>query len=436
MGHYGLVVKVDAAGNELWKKPYGLTYGSGTDTRAFNFLQAAVATPDGGFLLAGYAFQNDSGSTAGYYGLLVKVDASGQALWPQPYTVPRSSGFTSHFLRAAVATPGGGVLLAGSGYQNPGTPTGDYGWAARLDSVAISLLHNPSFEAAPEDTARWVASLPDWYHYQGQPALGPLQGQPLAQAADGQTYLALAAYHQPDSLYHEAIMQPLTLQNEATYLFELDLAHSPLELTQVLLGRWKSPARLQVWLTKSLEGDFGYVSMQAPQLGVKIYEQQPETSTWKRYKFSYTVPPNSDFQYLIVRASADSTSPRALVLVDHVSIFKKAQAGTLPAQARSQLSGSELAAAGAHPAASPSALKAYPNPVSHQLTVEVELAQAGPVSLERVDLLGQRRVLLPEQPLGAGLHRLEYATGSWPPGLYLLRLRQGARLWQVKVLKP
>jgi hypothetical protein len=174
--------------------------------------------------------------------------------------------------------------------------------------------------------------------------------------------------------------------------------------------------------------------MQDPQLGVKIYEQQPETSTWKRYRFSYTVPRDSDFQYLIVRASADSTSPRALVLVDHLSIFKKAQAGILPAPSRSQLSSSELA--GAHPAASPSALKAYPNPVSQQLRVEVELDQAGPVSLERVDLLGQRRVLLPEQALGAGLHRLEYPTGSWPPGLYLLRLRQGARLWQVKVLKP
>ena len=148
------------------------------------------------------------------------------------------------------------------------------------------------------------------------------------------------------------------------------------------------------------------------------------------------MPRDSDFRYLIVRASADSTSPRALVLLDHLSIFKKAEAGTPPAPARSQLSGSELAAAVAHPAASPSALKAYPNPVSQQLTVEVELAQAGPVSLERVDLLGQRRVLLPEQLLGAGPHRLEYATSSWPPGLYLLCLRQGARLWQVKVLKP
>jgi hypothetical protein len=281
-----------------------------------------------------------------------------------------------------------------------------------------------------------VALPADWYHYQGQPALGPLQGQPLAQAADGQTYLALAAYHHADSLYHEAIVQPLALQNEATYLFELDLAHSPPDLIDVLLGRWKAPARLQLWLSKSLEGDFGYVSMQDPQAAVKIYEQQPESSHWKRYKFRYTVPANSDFKYLIVRASADSTSPRALVLLDHLTLFQQVAASAQSASARSQVSGREPAAASAPTTATQSSLRAYPNPVSQQLRVEFALGQAGAVSLERVDLLGQRRVLLREQWLGAGPHRVEYATSSWPPGLYLLRLRQGARLWQVKVFKP
>jgi hypothetical protein len=243
LGTYGLVVKVDANGQVLSQQTCGLPYTSGTYTYAHNTLHAAVATPDGGFLLAGQTYQNIPGTTyMGQYGLVVKVDASGQELWPQPYTVPRAAGLTGSSLKAAAATQGGGVLLAGYGYQYPGTPVGNYGWAIRLDSVVTNLLHNPSFEAAAEDTARWVASPPDWYHYQGQPSLGPLQGQPLAQAADGQTYLALAAYHQPDSLYHEAIVQPLALQNEATYLFELDLAHSPLDLTQVLLGRWKSPA--------------------------------------------------------------------------------------------------------------------------------------------------------------------------------------------------
>ena len=178
-----------------------------------------------------------------------------------------------------------------------------------------------------------------WYHYQGQPSLGPLNDQPLPKAADGQTYLVLAARNRPDSLYHEAIVQPLALKNNATYLFELDLANSPLDLTDLVLGRWKSPGRLQLWLTQSLENDFGYFTMEDPQPGVKIYDQKPETSGWKRYKFRYTVPKDGDFQYLVVRASAEAANSRALVLVDYLTVFPQAQAAGPPAQARSATSG-------------------------------------------------------------------------------------------------
>ncbi|HLK98806.1 MAG TPA: hypothetical protein VK364_13625, partial [Hymenobacter sp.] len=140
-GTYGLVVKMDAAGNVLSQQTSGLTYSSGTTTSASNNLRAAVATPDGGFLLAGQTTQNVPGSTSlGTYGLLVKVDASGQALWPAPRTVPPAAGLTDYSVKAAVAIPGGGVLLAGKAYQSPGTPAGDYGWAALVDSVATGLL--------------------------------------------------------------------------------------------------------------------------------------------------------------------------------------------------------------------------------------------------------------------------------------------------------
>jgi hypothetical protein len=132
---------VNAGGNELWRKTYSQTYTSGGYPQAYNHLQAAVATSDGGFLLAGQTTQNVPGSTAvGTYGLLVKVDVSGNDLWPKPYTVPLAAGLTSTYPQAAVALPGGGVLLAGSAYQSPGTPVGNYGWAARVDSVDSDLL--------------------------------------------------------------------------------------------------------------------------------------------------------------------------------------------------------------------------------------------------------------------------------------------------------
>ncbi|HLK97510.1 MAG TPA: hypothetical protein VK364_07050, partial [Hymenobacter sp.] len=141
---YGLVVKVDANGNVLWQKSCGLTYtltnAYGTTTYANNAVKAAVATSDGGFLLAGNAYQNISGTTStGNYGLVVKVDASGNVLSQQTSGLTYTSGsYTSsqNYLSVAVATPDGGFLLAGYTIQNlPGSNnSGSYGLVVKVDA--------------------------------------------------------------------------------------------------------------------------------------------------------------------------------------------------------------------------------------------------------------------------------------------------------------
>ncbi|MBD2770317.1 hypothetical protein IC235_20715 [Hymenobacter sp. BT664] len=151
-GTYGLVVKMNANGSVLSQQTAGLTslytWAYGSATTAANNFNAAVAIPDGGFLLVGKATQTVAGSTRNNYGLLVKVDAGGRALWPAPRTVPPAAGLTNYAPKAVITILGGGVLLAGQVNQSPGTPAGQYGWAALVDSGLLLQKADGTAQAA------------------------------------------------------------------------------------------------------------------------------------------------------------------------------------------------------------------------------------------------------------------------------------------------
>jgi hypothetical protein len=128
------VVKVDANGSKLWDKRFG---GNSND-----FCYDVVATADGGCLLVGYS-QKDSGNTGDrteasrgnddYW--VVRVDANGNKLWDKSFG---GTGYDQ--CRAAVATPDGGFLLAGKSQSSFGgdkteTTRGNYDyWAVRIDA--------------------------------------------------------------------------------------------------------------------------------------------------------------------------------------------------------------------------------------------------------------------------------------------------------------
>ena len=68
-----------------------------------------------------------------------------------------------------------------------------------------------------------------------------------------------------------------------------------------------------------------------------------------------------------------------------------------------------------------------PNPAAGELRVEFSLASSAPATLEMLDLAGRRVAQREVGSLGPGRHqtRLE-AGGGVAPGVYWLRLRQGA----------
>jgi len=78
--------------------------------------------------------------------------------------------------------------------------------------------------------------------------------------------------------------------------------------------------------------------------------------------------------------------------------------------------------------ASPPSLACAPNPARASAQLRFTLARAGPATLAVYDLAGRRVAsVLDGSTLAAGPHVCELPTSNWPPGVYLVRLCQGAR---------
>ncbi|MCX6641103.1 MAG: T9SS type A sorting domain-containing protein [bacterium] len=92
-----LMVRTDSAGNQLWLRYFG---GKGID-----WANAAIETPDGGFLLAGGTTSDGAG---GSDLLILKTDSHGDSIWAKTY-----GGLDDEWATSMIAAPGGGYLIGG-----------------------------------------------------------------------------------------------------------------------------------------------------------------------------------------------------------------------------------------------------------------------------------------------------------------------------------
>jgi len=112
----GWCVKLDASGNVLWQKLYG---GAGYDSAL-----AVRATSDGGYVLAGHTSSFGAGNRDAW---IVKLDASGNAVWQKAY-----GGASAEYAYAIRETPDGGYILAGVTFSFGAG--GEDAWCLRLDA--------------------------------------------------------------------------------------------------------------------------------------------------------------------------------------------------------------------------------------------------------------------------------------------------------------
>lgn len=123
------IIKLDAAGNVLWKRVLG---GSGTDIAS-----GIVSTPGGGYAIAGYSSSTD-GNVSGNRGSndfwIVWLDANGTLINQKSY-----GGTDSDRATSITATADGGYLVAGTATSKDGDVIGNHGatdfWILKLNST-------------------------------------------------------------------------------------------------------------------------------------------------------------------------------------------------------------------------------------------------------------------------------------------------------------
>ncbi|PSR53062.1 hypothetical protein AHMF7605_05740 [Adhaeribacter arboris] len=131
------LVKTDGDGNKLWDKRYG---GQEDD-----FLNALIATNDGGYLLGGNSLSGKSGdksqaSRGGKDYWVVKINANGVKQWDK-----RFGGTGEDDLRALVQLPSGDYMLAGysasgtSGDKTEASRGGSDYWVVKINSAGTKL---------------------------------------------------------------------------------------------------------------------------------------------------------------------------------------------------------------------------------------------------------------------------------------------------------
>lgn len=118
------LIRVDAAGNQLWDRRFGLTY--------YDYGCAVARADDGGFLLCGATKEP---ATRRNNLFLVKTDPSGVQQWNQ-----QLGGAGSDWGASLLALPGGEYIVAG---QTESAAAGFDGWLIRL--------RDPAATAVPED---------------------------------------------------------------------------------------------------------------------------------------------------------------------------------------------------------------------------------------------------------------------------------------------
>src|SRR3989442_10313638 len=111
------VLRVDSEGNVLWDNSYG---GSQTDQA-----NDVVQTNDGGFLVVGFTY-----SFGGFPAWALRLNSGGGIVWQKGYNSTSSEGSAN----SVVATPDGGFVIAGY-YRSPITSaTFPEVWLAKIDS--------------------------------------------------------------------------------------------------------------------------------------------------------------------------------------------------------------------------------------------------------------------------------------------------------------
>jgi hypothetical protein len=121
----GWLIKTDASGNIVWSK--GFHPSEGSSSVAWDYLYDVVEMPDGGFVAAGTATDNEM-STQGW---IMRVDADGTMLWDHTY----GGEYWERFFTLATTSDGGFVAAGDRHWTYDSISWRHDGWLLKFDNL-------------------------------------------------------------------------------------------------------------------------------------------------------------------------------------------------------------------------------------------------------------------------------------------------------------
>jgi hypothetical protein len=151
---------------DYWPKPPGSSlpqFNNVFGGSEYDGATAIAASPDGGYLVAGYTLSND-GDVIGHHGSentdgwILKLDKNGNKIWQKPI-----GGTSGDGLNTIVASPGGGYVLAGNTRSQDGDASGNHGemdfWVVKIDEAG-ALLWQKQLGGSKDDHALSMIASP------------------------------------------------------------------------------------------------------------------------------------------------------------------------------------------------------------------------------------------------------------------------------------
>jgi len=148
-GH-ALVIRVDSVGQELWRKTYGVINWQ-------EKIKSIAPTPDGGFLMAGYAVY-PFGSFIEFQGLLIKIDSLGNEEWMQRYG---QSTVGEAFLEIKPTIDGNYLVTTDISYIPGASTTIGAFWMLKFDVAGNILWERKYRDSGPYTWAEGFVELAD-----------------------------------------------------------------------------------------------------------------------------------------------------------------------------------------------------------------------------------------------------------------------------------
>jgi hypothetical protein len=169
------IQKINKTGNIVWEQIIG---GSADEDG-----RSIIATPDGGYLMAGVTHSTD-GDVTGNHGMediwLVKLDASGRMLWQKTLGGSNDDGIG---VSSIIATNDGGYILAGATSSNDGDVSNNHGdkdgWLVKLNSNGNIIWQKTIGGSGSENIFSMIATPDGGFLMTGQTSSNSINGDDI-----------------------------------------------------------------------------------------------------------------------------------------------------------------------------------------------------------------------------------------------------------------